>query len=107
MKIVNVSFCVCVCVCVDGKNPKPPELSPMADNAITQLGIRGLVSLVYICEFLPSLSTKICCIRNLIDYRFLMIYCEIEEKGAKCCIIITVYFWLGLLKFRLPSQSLC
>ena len=34
--------------CVVGKNPKTPNLSPMADDAITQGGIGGLGSPVYI-----------------------------------------------------------
>ena len=34
---------------VVSKNPKTPKLSPMGDDAITQCGIGGLVSLVYIC----------------------------------------------------------
>ena len=37
--------------CVVGKIPKTPKLSPMADDAITQGGIGGLGSLVYICDY--------------------------------------------------------
>ena len=37
-------------LCVVGKNPKTPNLSPMADDAITWGGIGGLGSLVYIYE---------------------------------------------------------
>ena len=35
--------------CVVGKNPKTPNLSPMADDAIIQGGIGSLVSPLYIC----------------------------------------------------------
>ena len=35
--------------CVVGKNPKPPKLSSMADDAITRGSIGSLVSLMYIC----------------------------------------------------------
>ena len=50
-KIVN-TFCLAFALaCVVSKNPKTPKLSPMADDAITQGGIEGLGSLVYICGF--------------------------------------------------------
>ena len=39
----------CVCSCMWSANPKTPELSPMADDAIPRGGIGGLGSLVYIC----------------------------------------------------------
>ena len=39
----------CVCFCVVSKSLKTPNLSPIADDAATQDGIRGLGSLVYIC----------------------------------------------------------
>ena len=42
-------FCLCFCVC-GWKNPKTPNLSSMADDAITQGGI-GPGSLVYIYGF--------------------------------------------------------
>ena len=35
--------------CVVGKNLKAPKLIPMDDDAITQGGLEGLGSLVYIC----------------------------------------------------------
>ena len=35
--------------CVVGKNPKTPKLNPMADDAITRVGIGSLVSPSYIC----------------------------------------------------------
>ena len=38
-----------ISACVVSKNPKPTKLSPIADDAITWSGIRGLVPLVYIC----------------------------------------------------------
>ena len=38
-----------VSACVVGKNPKTHNLSPMADEAISQGGIQGLGSLLYIC----------------------------------------------------------
>ena len=38
-----------VFACVVGKTPKTPNLSPMADNAITRGGIRGLGSPLDIC----------------------------------------------------------
>ena len=41
-------YCVCFCVHV-GKNQKTPNLSPMADDAITRGDIGGLGSPVYIC----------------------------------------------------------
>ena len=37
-----------VFACVVGKNPKTPDLKPMADDAITLGGIRGLGSPLYI-----------------------------------------------------------
>ena len=40
-------YCICFCIC-GGKNPKTPNLSPMADDAITRSGIGGLGSPVYI-----------------------------------------------------------
>ena len=43
-----------VSACVVGKNPNTPNLSPMADEAITQEGIRGLSSPLYICGQYPS-----------------------------------------------------
>ena len=46
-----IPFCFYFCVCVVGKNPKTPNLSPMADDTITQGGIGGLGSHVYIYEF--------------------------------------------------------
>ena len=36
-------------VCVVGQKTKTPKLSPMADDTITQGGIGGQGSLVYIC----------------------------------------------------------
>ena len=44
--------------CVVGKNPNTPNLSPMADDAITQGGIPGLGSLFYICG-LPPRTLKV------------------------------------------------
>ena len=38
----------CAFACVVGKNPKTPNLSSMADDAITRGGIGGPGSLVYI-----------------------------------------------------------
>ena len=38
-----------VFACAVGKTPKTPKLNLMADEAITQGGIGGLGSLVYIC----------------------------------------------------------
>ena len=35
--------------CLVGKNPETPNLSPMADDAITWGGMRGLGSPLYIC----------------------------------------------------------
>ena len=41
---------VCICFCVCGwQKPEDPKLSPMADDAITQGGIWGLGSPLYIC----------------------------------------------------------
>ena len=42
--------------CVVVKNPNSPNLSPMADNTITQGGIRGLGSPSYICGPISLLS---------------------------------------------------
>ena len=39
-----------VFACVVGKNPKTPNLSPMADDTITRGGIRGGGSPLYICD---------------------------------------------------------
>ena len=47
----------CICfACVVGKKPKTPNLSPMADDAITRGGIRGLGSPLYICGAPPPRS---------------------------------------------------
>ena len=40
-----------VSACVVSKNPKTLNLSPMADDAITWGGIRGLGSPLYICGY--------------------------------------------------------
>ena len=40
-------FCICICVC-GRQNPKTPNLSPMADDAI-QGDIQGLGSSLFIC----------------------------------------------------------
>ena len=50
--------CGCICfafvsACVDSKNPNTPNLSPIADDAITRGGNRGLGSPLYICGWLP------------------------------------------------------
>ena len=45
-------FCVCFCVC-GWKTQKTPKLSPMADDASTWGGIRGLESPLYICAPTP------------------------------------------------------
>ena len=50
---------VFVCVCVVDQNPKTPNLSPMADDAITCDDIRGLGSLVYIYGSVPNLIRPI------------------------------------------------
>ena len=47
--IVNAFVVRLFCVC-DGQKFEDPKLRPMADDAITQSGIGGLGSLVYICE---------------------------------------------------------
>ena len=44
----RVGFCVGAFMA--GKHLKTPKLSPVADNAITWGGIRGLGSLMYICD---------------------------------------------------------
>ena len=43
-------FYVCFCVC-GLQNPKTPNLSPMADDAITQGGTWGQGSPLYICRY--------------------------------------------------------
>ena len=45
----RISF-ACVFAYVVGKNPKTPNLSPMADDAITRDGIGGLGPSVYIYD---------------------------------------------------------
>ena len=47
-------LCVCFCVC-GRQNPYTPNLSPMADDAITQGGIQGLESPLYISMCVPVL----------------------------------------------------
>ena len=45
MKIMNAFVCVC-----GRQKPEDPQLSPIADDAITRGGLGGLVSLVNICD---------------------------------------------------------
>ena len=55
-------FCfVFVFACVVVKNPRTPNLSPMADNAITRGSIRGLGSPLYVCGCdISTLSLSLC-----------------------------------------------
>ena len=49
-------------VCTGRQNPKTPKLIPIADDAITQGGIGGLVSMVSICGiFTLLLPSRILC----------------------------------------------
>ena len=47
---------VFIFACVVGKTPKTPKLISMADDAITWGGIRGLGSLMYICDIDTTLQ---------------------------------------------------
>ena len=48
------AFVLRLVLCVCGwQKPEDPNLSPMADDTITQGGIQGLGSPLYICEFFP------------------------------------------------------
>ena len=49
-------LCVCFCACGQ-QNPKTPNLSPNADDAITLGGIQGLgSSTLYICSYFSSIQ---------------------------------------------------
>ena len=61
-------FCICF-QCVIGKNPKTPNLSPMANNAITRGG-RGLGSPVYIYGGMASGLVNICLKRPSVKTKF-------------------------------------
>ena len=45
-----------ICTCVVGKNPKTPNLNPMADDAVTWGGIRDLGTPLYSCGWHSALS---------------------------------------------------
>ena len=45
--------------CVVGRNPKTPNLGPVADDAITRGRIRGQGSPLYICGFLKQVEENI------------------------------------------------
>ena len=66
-------LCICFCMCCQQK-PKTPNLSPMADDAITWGGIRGLGSPLYICKWLWSTDDVqiFHCFRILIHWKFII-----------------------------------
>ena len=56
----STHFVLHLFLCVwSGKNPKTPNMSPMADDAITQGGIQGLVSPVYNCGWVGHPHTQL------------------------------------------------